>query len=1077
MKKSQILVATLCASALVLSACTFGPRKSKKKKSSSQDVPTSVVPGPTSSGTPTSSSGTPAPTSSSGTPTPTSSSGAPAPVVSSIAVTTAPTKTVYTAGESFDPAGMVVTATYSDGSTAIVTSQCQFSPSVLTENTAFVTITFGGQSTTQAVTVNAPLPTSWSSEQLQMLNYYLENQGSEIPFKYVEGAELFRDTENAMLTYGDGTDTCSEDFIKEYVSLFSADWNIEVNQLALAFADSLVYEGSKTFNEGESNEVTVYVSFYGLGDDGYITNDGTGHFGLDIYDDFYYSWDEFAAEYQAVLDHVYDTTDEEGEEVPFPDAIPFEGDTPFIEVGDYLDTKGYYIAFLYGVSEADYLEYIEAYYDSDKWTGYTDTLQGLEAYYHESEKVSVGYIYQAEISRLVLVIYPYEKIYRAWSEVEPVIDAYIDTVNPETTIQVPAFEADSYVIEDHADKGYNGVFAFGTDEAPITQEMVDSYVAAFDPTVWTVEVMTDVEEEPLNDDEGNLIWFNTEAEAEAYIVEHSLENAHVESDEDDDGVYYYIVVATETSFYLASAKDYSMNLQIAYNTMSDGGGYAAVIVIPRAPLTTTFPSEQIVSLFSASLINVENLPSYTTSEGKFLVDADEKEVGIEVFGSNSEEAAAYVTALTSNGWVVDEEASDASKNLTVLMYGTTLARCQVADYSEEAGVHEIVIVFDVKVVDWSDEMKAQFETTLHGLIPPYFGFDVNYSSQSDYFYSYISSSDIETVAAMVEKAFEGAEGWEYDEETGAYVAEAADGKGYAQVYFNDSYVSSHGIYIFVIEFVWTTWSDAEISAFETALHGIVPEYIRGGLYSPVTAGHNFEGNGLFTDEQLADVEKAFKEAGWTITGTGHEAIYTKNAADGTGYAQVSWEAYNGKYFFFIDWVEGTPVPPTPVESSVKYTFTNKNSGTEVTDLATIFGWFSDPETDIFTAATASSKVYPGANGGSGTSAWNVQNALKIGSSTAGGSLTLSVAEGVSIEKIVIEGYGWKNSSSKALVITVGGQASASDPLPYTTTISGGGEAGTVEFTFDTPVTGSIVISTGDTAVIITSITVYYSVAN
>jgi len=35
-----------------------------------------------------------------------------------IAVTTPPTKRVYALNEAFDPAGMVVTATYSDGSTA-----------------------------------------------------------------------------------------------------------------------------------------------------------------------------------------------------------------------------------------------------------------------------------------------------------------------------------------------------------------------------------------------------------------------------------------------------------------------------------------------------------------------------------------------------------------------------------------------------------------------------------------------------------------------------------------------------------------------------------------------------------------------------------------------------------------------------------------------------------------------------------------------------------------------------------------------------------------------------------------------
>lgn len=74
--------------------------------------------------------------------------------VSSIAVTTVPTKTTYSEGESFDPSGMVVTATYSDSSTANVTSGCTFAPDPLTEDTTEVTISYGGKTATQAITVN-----------------------------------------------------------------------------------------------------------------------------------------------------------------------------------------------------------------------------------------------------------------------------------------------------------------------------------------------------------------------------------------------------------------------------------------------------------------------------------------------------------------------------------------------------------------------------------------------------------------------------------------------------------------------------------------------------------------------------------------------------------------------------------------------------------------------------------------------------------------------------------------------------------------------------------------------------------
>lgn len=83
--------------------------------------------------------------------------------LSSIAVKTAPTKITYTAGEYFAPAGLVITATYSDSSTEDISyasnsSAFTFSPTTstaLTTSNASVTISYGGKSCSQAITVNA----------------------------------------------------------------------------------------------------------------------------------------------------------------------------------------------------------------------------------------------------------------------------------------------------------------------------------------------------------------------------------------------------------------------------------------------------------------------------------------------------------------------------------------------------------------------------------------------------------------------------------------------------------------------------------------------------------------------------------------------------------------------------------------------------------------------------------------------------------------------------------------------------------------------------------------------------------
>lgn len=82
----------------------------------------------------------------------------------SIEITTPPTKTSYLAGDSFNPAGMVVTASYGNGYAILTTAEVggySISPNVLTDGTTYVTISYseGGDSFTaiQTVTVTHKL--------------------------------------------------------------------------------------------------------------------------------------------------------------------------------------------------------------------------------------------------------------------------------------------------------------------------------------------------------------------------------------------------------------------------------------------------------------------------------------------------------------------------------------------------------------------------------------------------------------------------------------------------------------------------------------------------------------------------------------------------------------------------------------------------------------------------------------------------------------------------------------------------------------------------------------------------------
>ena len=90
----------------------------------------------------------------------------PAPAtLTGISVKTAPTKTTYTAGENFNPAGMVIEATYSDSSKKDVTTYTYTPTGALTTSDTAITISYTeGSETktcTQTITVNAA-PTEYT---------------------------------------------------------------------------------------------------------------------------------------------------------------------------------------------------------------------------------------------------------------------------------------------------------------------------------------------------------------------------------------------------------------------------------------------------------------------------------------------------------------------------------------------------------------------------------------------------------------------------------------------------------------------------------------------------------------------------------------------------------------------------------------------------------------------------------------------------------------------------------------------------------------------------------------------------
>ena len=96
-----------------------------------------------------------------------------------ISITTPPTKTTYTKGETFDPAGMVVTATYSNGATLACTGYSYEPNTPLDDGTTKVTIRYteGGltKTTEQAITVMHRLESIAVTTQPTKTNYEYED--------------------------------------------------------------------------------------------------------------------------------------------------------------------------------------------------------------------------------------------------------------------------------------------------------------------------------------------------------------------------------------------------------------------------------------------------------------------------------------------------------------------------------------------------------------------------------------------------------------------------------------------------------------------------------------------------------------------------------------------------------------------------------------------------------------------------------------------------------------------------------------------------------------------------------------
>ena len=191
----------------------------------------------------------------------------------SIAITTPPAKTTYVSGETFSPAGMIVTATYSNGATLKATGY-SFSPdTALTDGTTSVTIEYteGGVTKTaeQAITVVHRLTkieiTAQPTKKVYEYGDSFQSTGMVVKATYSDGATAnvtgYSCSPTLLSTVG--TQTITVSYTENGVTK-TATTSVTVNRKTISAvpsqSGSLTYNGgsqSPTWNNYSTTQLTI----------------------------------------------------------------------------------------------------------------------------------------------------------------------------------------------------------------------------------------------------------------------------------------------------------------------------------------------------------------------------------------------------------------------------------------------------------------------------------------------------------------------------------------------------------------------------------------------------------------------------------------------------------------------------------------------------------------------------------------------------------------------------------------------------------------------------------------------------
>ena len=800
MKKSQLLVATLCVSALVLGSCTLGKTTKKKKKSSSVSDITDVSRTSVTPGTSATSATSATPGSSGTSVVPGTSSSGTAPVVVPVqSVSVSPASSTLEVGGS-----VTLTATVSPDNATNKNVSWSVSPAsgvVSVSASGVVTATGAGDATVTAtaqdgsgkygsatIHVNAPAKT-WSADEKALFAKY--SYGVEIPYMEIEGASLYYDTQYGCLTYGGGESSAA--LIDEYAALFDEAWQMKkADEESYGYA----YVGGAWFETSEGDRY-IDVCVYALDEDENYSEDGTGTFGVDITDPLFYSWADFA---EAMVYAAQYILEDETVDPKFPE---FTGTVEYIEPNDSYIDQGEYFAFVTGPSEAEITSYIGAYAsaaaqaDGWKFDG-SETSQGVTFYSFHNGQIAVSL---ANYNGDMLVDI---SLYIASSEEWPTDDLnlYVTAINDVTASYVPAYEGGAlYRYYEMSGMFYIAIFA-GEEEVtregeepevvdPISQAGVNQYISGLPEGMFTAQWQ-----------EG------TDTSGEAY------------------------------AYWLVTANDYgNIQFAVAFNeadpTDEDSSSYVFFQIQALTQPFTSFPGEEITAYYTGLGIDAGVIPAYPIAEAYYRHDAEADATfgGYTLLaeGTLATDMASYAALFTeADGWTVTQD----SYGDYVCERG--LVRVKIQDWVSYYGF--VALIFSAKA--WSADQIASFEEHLHGVVLPYLDefdgleWDEDYEEFSDYLY-------VGDCVASVQAALLAVTGWEAD--SGNPYKQTISDKEYT---FYNFYFGSDEEYVTVqlIQYEYsadypivtrisvyytepaTEWSEEQIAQFEETLAGYVPAF-------------------------------------------------------------------------------------------------------------------------------------------------------------------------------------------------------------------------------------------------------------